>query len=314
MTDVTAASEDKAKAPITPLEHLVNVLRLGSPSDYRNHTYVNGESLYFPTGRVYGGQVIAQSLMAAAKTVPESRLPHSIHGYFIAAGDIHQDLLFDVETLRDGRSFSARRVNVTQAEGPILTAIASFQESGQEGVEFADQMPEGVPSPDTLTSAKQLMTPFADKSPFADYYAQRSPFDIRHVTPTVMLRPDKRSAGADSGRQMVWMKADGQVDVPQLMHRAMLALGCDQVMMEPVLRRAGLSIATPGISYASIDHSMWWYRDVDVNEWHLYVQDTPTAAHGRGLGVAKVYSADGELVAAMAQEAMIRVPEGTQRA
>mgnify|MGYP000388129855 CR=1 FL=1 len=238
---------------VTPLDHLVKVLKLGEPSAYRNHTYINGESMYFPTGRVYGGQVIAQSVIAASKTVGPSRLPHSVHGYFIAAGDIRQDLLFDVENLRDGRSFSARRVNVTQAEGSILTAIASFQETGQEGVEFADPMPENLPDPETLTSAKELMQPFAEKSPFANYYAEKSPFDIRHVTPTVMLRADKDSAEHDSGKQMVWMKADGHVDVPQVMHRAMLALGCDQVMMEPVLRRAGLSISTPGISYASID-------------------------------------------------------------
>ena len=193
---------------VTPLDHLVKVLELGEPSAYRNHTYINGESMYFPTGRVYGGQVIAQSVIAASKTVGPSRLPHSVHGYFIAAGDIRQDLLFDVENLRDGRSFSARRVNVTQAEGSILTAIASFQETGQEGVEFADPMPENLPDPETLTSAKELMQPFAEKSPFANYYAEKSPFDIRHVTPTVMLRADKDSAEHDSGKQMVWMKAD----------------------------------------------------------------------------------------------------------
>lgn len=296
------------------LEHIVRVLGLGTPSAYRDHTYINGESMYFPTGRVYGGQVIAQSLMAAAATVDASRLPHSIHGYFIAPGDIRQDLLFDVETLRDGRSFSARRVNVTQAEGSILTAIASFQEAGQEGVEFADPMPANLPEPETLISAKQLMAPYADQSAFAKFYSRTSPFDIRHITPTVMIAPDKSSAEADSGKQMVWMRADGHVDAPQTMHRALLALGCDQIMMEPVLRRAGLSVATPGISYASIDHSMWWYRDVDINQWHLYVQDTPTAAHGRGLGVAKVYAQGGELVAAIAQEAMIRVPQAAQRA
>ena len=153
---------------VTPLDHLVKVLKLGEPSAYRNHTYINGESMHFPTGRVYGGQVIAQSVIAASKTVGPSRLPHSVHGYFIAAGDIRQDLLFDVENLRDGRSFSARRVNVTQAEGSILTAIASFQETGQEGVEFADPMPENLPDPETLTSAKELMQPFAEKSPFAN--------------------------------------------------------------------------------------------------------------------------------------------------
>ncbi|MBF9717843.1 acyl-CoA thioesterase, partial [Bifidobacterium dentium] len=146
---------------VTPLQRLTKVLKLGTPSTYRDHTYVNGESLYFPTGRVYGGQVIAQSLIAASKTVDPSRLPNSIHGYFISAGDIHQDLLFDVENLRDGRSFSARRVNVTQAQGSILTAIASFQEHGQEGVEFADPMPEDVPDPETLTSAKEIMEPYA---------------------------------------------------------------------------------------------------------------------------------------------------------
>ncbi|MCH4159253.1 MAG: thioesterase family protein [Bifidobacterium minimum] len=292
----------------TPLTHVAQVLRLGDPSRYRDHTYINGESLYFPTGRVYGGQVIAQSIIAASKTVEGDRLPHSIHGYFIAPGDIRQDLLFDVETLRDGRSFSARRVNVTQSQGAILTAIASFQKTGQSGVEFADPMPEDIPDPDTLTSAKELMAPYAGKSAFADFYAQRSPFDIRHISPTIMLGVDKDSVARDSGRQMVWMRADGHVDLPQAMHRAMLALQCDQVMMEPVLRRAGLSIATPGISFASLDHSMWWYRDVDINDWLLYVQDTPTAAHGRGLGTAKVYDRDAGLVATMAQEAMIRVP------
>ena len=294
---------------VTPLQRLTKVLKLGTPSTYRDHTYVNGESLYFPTGRVYGGQVIAQSLIAASKTVDPSRLPNSIHGYFISAGDIHQDLLFDVENLRDGRSFSARRVNVTQAQGSILTAIASFQEHGQEGVEFADPMPEDVPDPETLTSAKEIMEPYAEQSSYAKYYAQKSPFDIRHVTQTIMLGADTKSARRDSGKQMVWMRADGEVDVPQVMHRAMLAMGCDQVMLEPVLRRDGLSIATPGISFASIDHSMWWYRDIDINQWHLYVQDTPTAAHGRGLGQAKVYTQDGTLVACMAQEAMIRVPQ-----
>lgn len=294
---------------VTPLQRLTKVLKLGTPSTYRDHTYVNGESLYFPTGRVYGGQVIAQSLIAASKTVDPSRLPNSIHGYFISSGDIHQDLLFDVENLRDGRSFSARRVNVTQAQGSILTAIASFQEHGQKGVEFADPMPEDVPDPETLTSAKEIMEPYAEQSSYAKYYAQKSPFDIRHVTQTIMLGADTKSARRDSGKQMVWMRADGEVDVPQVMHRAMLAMGCDQVMLEPVLRRAGLSIATPGISFASIDHSMWWYRDIDINQWHLYVQDTPTAAHGRGLGQAKVYTQDGTLVACMAQEAMIRVPQ-----
>lgn len=293
------------------LDHILSVLSLDTVERDETHSVLRGESLYFPTGRVYGGQVIAQSVMAASATV-DNRLPYSVHGYFMSAGDIKQDVRFDVENLRDGRSFSSRRVNVTQEQGAILTAIASFQTPGQEGVDFADPMPAVVPDPETLPSAKQLMAPFAEHSPFAHYYATQSPFDIRHVTPSVLLgRPSTSSSEPHnrSGFQMVWMKIDGEVQVDQTTHRALLALGCDQLMLEPIFRRADLSLTTPGMHFASLDHSMWWYRNVDMNEWHLYVQDTPTAAHGRGLSQAKVYDTHGNLVAAMVQEAMVRVPE-----
>lgn len=293
----------------SPLGHVIDVLQLSKPTIKHDHTYLTGESLYFPTGRVYGGQVIAQSVMAAAASVETNRLPNSIHGYFITAGDIHQDVHFDVERLRDGRSFSARRVNVTQDKGAILTAIASFQVQGQPGITFADTMPSNVPDPESLPSAKDLMAPYAQYSTFANYYVNQSPFDIRHVENTVMLGSDATATAHDTGHQMVWMHADGSVDAPQVVHRALLALGCDQIMMEPVVRRAGLSFMTKGMSYATIDHSMWWYENIDMSQWHLYVQDTPVAAHGRGLTHAKVFTTDGRLVAAMAQEAMVRVPE-----
>ncbi len=197
-------------------------------------------------------------------------------------------------------------MNVTQSQGSILTAIASFQTKGQEGMEYADPMPTDVPDPESLKSSKELMEPFADKSsfakyyaynspfdiryisqpillgpdvpdpeslksskelmePFADkssfakYYAYNSPFDIRYISQPILLGPDKRSHEEDSGKQLVWMRADGSCEVSQTMHRAMLALGCDQIMLEPILRRTGLTVMTPGISFASIDHSMWWY-------------------------------------------------------
>lgn len=294
----------------TPIAHLIDVLGLRDPSTKDDHTFVAGESLYFPTGRVYGGQVIAQSIMAGALTVNSSRLPHSVHGYFIAPGDIHQDVLFDTEILRDGRSFSARRINATQSRGAILTAIASYQEDGQNGVDFHDSMPIDVPEPKSLASASDLMAPYADKSDFASYYVDDSPFDIRYVNPSVMFAADEESAARDSGKQMVWMRAKTDATTPrltQLQHRAILAVGCDQIMMEPVLRRSGLNFMARGIAFATIDHSMWWYENLDVTQWHLYVQDSPVAGHGRGLCEAKVYQ-DGKLVAAMTQEAMIRVP------
>ncbi len=325
----------------SPVNRLIDVLSLGEPAASLQHTYIKGESLYFPTGHVYGGQVIAQSVVAASETVPEGRLPQSIHGYFIAAGDIHQDVLFDVENLRDGKSFSSRRVNATQRDGAIFTAITSFQEYGQDGFQFHDPAPDVAVQPEDLPSVKELMRPYEKVSPLAAYYAKESPFDIRHVTPTVLLgngnnssdngnngndggkgKKDSKiggqgrsqnstpgSAHTEGGHQLVWMKADGNVDASQTIHRALLALGCDQIMMEPILRRAGISFTTKGISFASIDHSMWWYDNIDMNDWILFEQDTPVAGHGRGLATAKVYSRDGKLVAAMVQEAMIRVPQ-----
>ncbi|AKV55555.1 acyl-CoA thioesterase [Bifidobacterium actinocoloniiforme DSM 22766] len=270
--------------------------------------HLTGSSLPFPTGRIYGGQIMAQSIMAASWSVPKDRVPNSVHGYYLRTGLLDQDVRFDVQNLRDGRSYSTRMVDASQPDRAILKVMLSFQETGQEGVKYADPMPVGLPDPEGLTSARELMAPYAADSAFAAYYAEQSPFDIRHITPTIMLGPDQTSQEADSGRQMVWMRTNGRARMNQTMQRAMLALGCDQLMMEPALRRTGLSISTPGISYASIDHSMWWYEDIDMSDWVLFVQDTSVADHGRALCSAKVYQR-GELVSAMAQEAMIRVPK-----
>ena len=141
----------------SPVNRLIEVLSLGEPAASLQHTYIKGESLYFPTGHVYGGQVIAQSVVAASETVPEGRLPQSIHGYFIAAGDIHQDVLFDVENLRDGKSFSSRRVNATQRDGAIFTAITSFQEYGQDGFQFHDPAPDVAVQPEDHRSISGML-------------------------------------------------------------------------------------------------------------------------------------------------------------
>lgn len=306
-TNPTDRGNESKAAPISPIDRIVGVLKLGTPTTSLNHTYVKGESLYFPTGRVYGGQVIAQSVVAAARTVEESRLPESIHGLFITAGDIGQDILFDVENLRNGRSFSSRRVNATQRDGAVFTAISNFQEKGQDGFHYQDPMPDDLPAPESLPSMYDLMSPYQKESPFADYYTNQSPFDIRHITSVVLMHRE-RDAQARRDRQMVWMKADGHVEADQVIHRALLALGCDQLMMEPVIRRSGFSFLVPGISFASLDHSMWWYDDIDMNDWLLFVQETPKAAHSRGLSQAEVYDRSGRLVAAMVQEAMVRIP------
>lgn len=296
----------------TPLEHVVKVLDVAGTGQEGAHALFEGDSLYFPTKRIYGGQIVAQAIMAGSRTVPEGRQPNSAHAYFLRTGSIEEKVGIDVETMRDGRSFSSRRADVTQSKGTILTTILSYQEPGQQGVKYADPMPTDLPDPEDLTSAKDLMRPYAEKSPFADYYVTQSPFDIRHLGKTVLMGVDKEAVANDSGRQMVWSRTDGHLDMSQTMNRALLALECDQIMMEPALRRSGLGITTRGISFASIDHSMWWYQDIDLNQWHLFVQDSPVADHGRSLCVAKVYTQDGALAATMVQEAMIRVPQDSQ--
>lgn len=307
----------------TPLGRLLRALRMSreaTPQAVRSFDTVQtyrGESLDFPTGNVYGGQIVAQVIQAAAQTVPQGRLPHSVHAYFTTPGDLHHGVCYDVDTLRDGHSFSARTVSARQGDRQVLTAIASFQVAGQDGMSFADSAPH-VPGPLGLRSSFDLLRPWAAKNPMADYFVNHSPWDIRHVETPVLLGPDT-SPEDKRQRQSVWMRADASrlpenelqlLRTDQTVQRALLAAGCDQLMMEPALRRAGLSFITPGIRFATIDHSMWWYGRVDVTRWHLYVQDSPIAGHGRALCHARVYQ-DDDLVAEIVQEAMIRVPSST---
>jgi acyl-CoA thioesterase II len=260
-----------------------------------------GPSLPRPRGRVFGGQVLAQALIAAGRTAPEGRLPHSLHGYFLRPGDVRQPITFAVERLRDGRSFSARRTHALQGGEPILSMITSFQEE-QPGLDHGDPVPD-APPPDEVVSAFDVLRPI--NHPMATFWTESAAFDLRHVESSLFLGP-----GAErTDRQMVWVRARSAVPDEPLLHRALMAYACDQVMLEPVLRRHGLSWISPGLSMASLDHAMWWHRPARVDEWLLYVQSAPSAQGGRGLTAAKVYAQDGSLVASIAQEGMVRVPD-----
>jgi acyl-CoA thioesterase II len=179
---------------------------------------------------------------------------------------------------------------------------ASFQER-QPGLEHADSPPTSAPPPEAVPSAVDVLGAVAH--PLAEFWTQTNAFDLRHVEESIYLDP---SASA-TDRQMVWMRTRGPVPDDQVLHRALLAYACDQVMLEPLLRRHGLSWATEGLSIASLDHAMWWHRDVRVDQWLLYVQSTPSAQGGRGLGAARVFAQDGTLVASIAQEGMVRLPD-----
>ncbi len=294
MTSPTAHGADGHDA----VRHILEILDVAASPD--DQDLFHGASVPHPNGRVFGGQVLAQSLLAAGRTVADGRLPHSMHGYFLRAGDVDQDIDFSVERLRDGRSFTARRTHALQGGAPILSMIASFQET-QGGFSYADPMPD-APAPESLVSAGEALREV--NHPLAEFWASETPFDVRHVEQSIYLRPDR----SGRGDQLVWMRARGPVPDDQLLHRALLAYGCDQVMLEPVLRRAGESWASRGLSIASLDHAMWWHRDVHVDEWLLYAQSSPSGQGGRGLGAARVYAQDGTLVASIAQEGMVRVP------
>lgn len=280
-----------------PFTNLVRVLDL----ERTDETTFVGASLPQLNGRVYGGQVLAQSLLAAGRTAPEGRQPHSLHGYFLRPGALDVPITFEVEQLRDGRSFSARRVHAMQSGKAILSMIASFQEE-QPGIDESQPMPS-APAPESVDSAVERLS--ALDHPVARFWTSQAAFDIRHVNGDLYLGPDRD--GDD--RQMVWMRARGPVEGGQLMHRAMMIYACDQLMLEPVLRRSDLGWGTRGLSVASLDHAMWWHRDARADEWLLYVQSSPSAQGGRGLGAARVFAQDGTLVASIAQEGMVRVPD-----
>jgi acyl-CoA thioesterase II len=280
-----------------PLTRVLTALQL----DQVDEDHFTGPSLHRPRGRVFGGQVLAQALVAAARTVADGRLPHSLHGYFLRPGDVRLPIEFAVERLRDGRSFSARRTHALQNGAPILSMITSFQEE-QEGLDHTEPMPD-APAPDDVVSAHDVLAPI--DHPMATFWTESAAFDLRHVERSIFIGPGREQ----TDRQLVWMRARGEVTADPVLHRALMAYACDQIMLEPVLRRHGHSWVTPGLSMASLDHAMWWHRPARVDEWLLYVQSSPSAQGGRGLTAAKVYSQDGALVASIAQEGMIRLPD-----
>ncbi|WP_427007268.1 acyl-CoA thioesterase [Pseudarthrobacter sp. H2] len=285
-----------------PTSMLIELLDLGELQGARTDEDIfMGPSQKQLRQRVFGGQVLAQSLVAAMRTVDAGRKVHSMHGYFLRPGDANEPITFGVERLRDGRSFSARRVHAYQEGMPILSMIASFQDQ-DEGVEHQSEMPAGIPDPESLPSTADLLGTF--DHPVAREWAFERPFDIRHVDPALYVS----ATGRKEARNAVWMKTFGPMPDDPDLHRAALAYASDYTLLESILRKHGMSWVTPGMSVASLDHAMWWHRPVRVDEWLLYVQESPSAQGARGLATGKIFSREGLHVATVAQEGMIRVP------
>jgi acyl-CoA thioesterase-2 len=260
-----------------------------------------GASQPTPHGRVFGGQVVAQALIAAGLTVLAERRVHSLHGYFLRPGDATEPIRFEVERLRDGHSFSARRVHAVQHGQPILSMIFSFQVPA-EGLDHQAAMPP-VPMPDHIASIADLLAQAPDN--LAKNWTVRRPIDMRHCEGPLYLRPGSIRTTA----QHVWIRAVGRLPNDPLIHAAVLAYASDYTILEAVLREHGVYWTDPRLRPASLDHAMWFHRELRADEWILYAETSPSASGGRGLGFGHMFDTSGALVATVAQEGMLRIKE-----
>jgi acyl-CoA thioesterase-2 len=286
--------------PVSAMLHTLDLAQTGART---SEDIFTGPSQWMPHGRVFGGQVLAQSIIAASRTLPDDRLIHSLHGYFLRAGDVEKGVTLGVDRIHDGRSFSTRRVQTFQDGVPIMSLIASFQVD-QDGVDHQVDAPEGVPEPESLPSVQEHLAEI--KHPAAQFWTEARPFDIRYIEAPIYL--PSADTGERVARQAVWLKAKAQLPDDPVLHRAAMAYASDYTILEPVMRRHGVAWATPGMKMASLDHAMWWHRPARADEWLLFVEDSPSAQGGRGLAQARIYTRDGVLAASLAQEGMLRVP------
>jgi acyl-CoA thioesterase-2 len=277
----------------------LKTLRLVDTGANTGESIFTGTSHWSPGGRIFGGQVLAQSVVAAQNTI-EERAIHSMHGYFLRAGSIDLPITFAVERIHDGRSFATRRTQAYQNGVPIFSMIASFQ-TPDTGIEHQDQFPSDLPQPEELPSAASLLAGI--DHPVARNWARRS-IDVRHVDGPVFIDVQ----GARVAHQAVWLRVQAELPDDVAVHRAVLGYASDLSILEPIMRRHGIAWGTVGVKSASLDHAMWWHRDGRADDWILYTQESPSAQNGRGLSLGRMFDRAGRLLTTVAQEGMMRVP------
>jgi acyl-CoA thioesterase-2 len=255
-------------------------------------------------GRVFGGQVIAQALQAAQRSA-EGKDAHSLHAYFMRAGDESRPIVYRVVRDFDGKSFATRRVIATQGGQPILNMAASFQVT-EEGLQHQDAMPD-VPAPEELKSDAELRAEVADDVPekFQRFFRDRqSPIDIRPVSGRNWFKPVKGPPAQTS-----WFRATAPLGDDPALHRAVLAYASDMSLLGTATLPHGVNWLTSNLQTASLDHAVWLHEPFRADQWLLYVTDSPWAGHARGFNRGKIFSRDGRLVASCAQEGLIRLRE-----
>lgn len=280
------------------VQELVDLLRLEAigVNRFRGHC----QDLGFKS--LFGGQVLGQSLSAASQTLPEGEwAPHSLHAYFLRPGNVVDSIEFEVDCVRDGRSFAMRQITASQNGKAILTMMASFQHP-EEGFEHQDKMPD-VQGPEGLASQLELTRMFKDKFPerLRDIYTADKPIEIRAIDPINIFAPKKQDP-----IKYVWMKTDAPLADDAMLHAHVLTYATDFNLIGTSMMPHGVSFAQRDMQVASLDHAIWFHRPIKFDDWLLYALDSPSASSGRGLSRGQLFNRQGELVASVAQEGLIR--------
>lgn len=258
---------------------------------------------------IFGGLVAGQALMAASRTVPADRPVHSLHAYFLRPGDFNLPIIYEVDRIRDGASFTTRRVNAIQHGKAIFSLAASFAVD-EEGVEHQNSMPD-VPMPADLENDERIRTQVAANipEPFRSAFLQERPVEFRPVKPR-----NPFDITPQSPERMSWFRIPEILDVDQATHRVLLTFCSDFSLMGTAMLPHGMHFFQPQLQAASIDHAMWFHKPIRADQWLLYCTDSPRAAGSRGINRGLIYAEDGTLVASVAQEGLMRLRPGEMQA
>src|SRR5215210_2540796 len=264
------------------------------------HNLYRGESPQVGWQRVFGGQVIGQALVAACRTV-EEREPHSLHAYFLLGGDPKVPIIYEVDRIRDGRSFTTRRVIAIQHGHPIFSMSVSFH-ADEAGFEHAFNMPD-VPGPEALPTEGEIKANVMPMmpDPVRAYYERERPIELRPVEFDRYLSREPKAPQFN-----VWIRAPGRLPDDPAIHQCVLAYASDMTLLDASLVAHGRTVFERSIQPASLDHALWFHRAFRADEWLLYAQDSPSASGARGLSRGLIFARDGTLVASVAQEGLIR--------
>jgi acyl-CoA thioesterase II len=286
-SDSTPASALDALVTLLDLERIeVNLFRGTQPDEDRQ--------------RVFGGQVAGQALVAAARTIDTpGRMVHSLHAYFLRPGDPSVPIVYEVDRIRDGKSFSTRRVVAIQAGRAIFNLQASFHDD-EPGLEYGIEMPTDVPEPESLPDFKTRLAPF--KNRIGAWYDRPRPIDMRYVPPDPASEPNTPTEG-----QLVWMRADGTLPEDPVLHACIVTYASDFTLLDSTLRPFGKSSLTDELMMASLDHAMWFHRPFRADDWLLYQQRALSSSSARGLAGGAIFTGDGKLAVTVIQEGLIRV-------